>query len=75
VIEAKQRRKGEPWIRNDRLLAIATHAHTHAHIKALDGLRPHLLDEIEAFFETYNAQRKLLDEAAAAFQRQNGQPT
>jgi inorganic pyrophosphatase len=75
VIEAKQRRKGEPWIRNDRLLAVATHAHTHAHIETLDGLRPHLLDEIEAFFETYNAQRKLLDEAAAAFQRQNGQPT
>ena len=52
--------------------------------------RPTLLDEIEAFFETYNAlkgkefkpidragpkRRKLLDEAAAAFQRQNGQPT
>jgi inorganic pyrophosphatase len=91
VIEAKQRRKGEPWIRNDRLLAVATHAHTHAHIETLDGLRPHLLDEIEAFFETYNAlkekefkpidrsgpkkARKLLDEAAAAFRRKNGKPT
>ena len=85
VIEAKQRDKGGSWIRNDRLLAVATHAHTHAHVETLNDLRPHLLDEIEAFFETYNAlkgkefkpidrpgpkkARKLLDEAADAFRR------
>jgi inorganic pyrophosphatase len=51
VIEAKQRQKGGSWIRNDRLLAVATHAHTHAHIDTLEDLRPRLLDEIEAFFD------------------------
>jgi inorganic pyrophosphatase len=89
VIEAKQRDKGGSWIRNDRLLAVATHAHTHAHVETLDDLRPHLLDEIEAFFENYNAlkgrefkpidrsgpkkARKLLDEAAVAFRKRSGQ--
>lgn len=88
VIEAKQREKGGSWIRNDRLLAVAAHAHTHAHIETLDDLRPHLLDEIEAFFETYNAlkgkefkpldrsgpkkARKLLDEASDAFRKRIG---
>jgi inorganic pyrophosphatase len=87
VIEAKQRQKGGPWIRNDRLLAVATHAHIHAHIETLDDLRPRLLDEIEAFFENYNAlnkkefkpidragpkkARKLLDEGTDAFRKQS----
>src|ERR1700746_1632268 len=53
VIEAKQREMGGPWIRNDRLLAIATHAHTHGHVAKLNDLRPRLLDEIESFFENY----------------------
>lgn len=57
VIEAKQRKKGEQWIRNDRLLAVATHAHTHQHVETLDDLRPHLADEIEAFFQHYNAMK------------------
>jgi inorganic pyrophosphatase len=85
VIEAKQRDKGQDWITNDRLLAVATHAHTHAHVKSLDDLRPRLIDEIEAFFENYNRlngkefkptdrsgpkkARKLLDQGADAFQR------
>jgi inorganic pyrophosphatase len=33
---------------------VATHAHTHQHVKALDDLRPKLVDEIEAFFVDYN---------------------
>jgi inorganic pyrophosphatase len=57
AIEAKQKDKGSDWERNDRLLAVATHAHTHAHIEDLDGLRPRLLDEIEAFFTHYNQQK------------------
>ena len=57
AIEAKQREKGGGWERNDRLLAVATHAHTHAHIEELDDLRPHLLDEIEALFTNYNQQK------------------
>jgi inorganic pyrophosphatase len=89
VIEAKQRAKGQAWIRNDRLLAVATHAHTHQHIEALDDLRPHLVDESEAFFQHYNEMkgsefqpidragpkkaRKLLNEAEAAFRKKHRQ--
>ncbi|MEA2789950.1 MAG: inorganic pyrophosphatase [Acetobacteraceae bacterium] len=88
VVEAKQRKKGEDWIRNDRLLAVATHAHTHQHIETLDDLRPRLVDEIEAFFRHYNDMkgsefkpvnrdgpkraRKLLGEAEAAFRKKHG---
>jgi inorganic pyrophosphatase len=83
VIEAKQRKQGEQWIRNDRLLAVATHAHTHQHVETVDNLRPHLVDEIEASFRHYNEMKcvefkpvdqggpkkaqKLLDQAEAAF--------
>jgi inorganic pyrophosphatase len=86
VIEAKQRKKGDSWIRNDRILAVATHAHTHQHVQTLDDLRPGLVDEIEDFFRRYNEMkgtefkpidrggpkkaRKLLDKAAAAFRDQ-----
>ena len=88
VIEAKQRKKGEEWIRNDRLLAVATHARMHDHLKDLDDLRPHLLDEIEAFFKNYNdlhgkefkpvdrggpeRARKLVDEGADVFRSKRG---
>jgi inorganic pyrophosphatase len=44
-------------MRNDRLLAVALHAHTHQHIKTLQDLRDKLLDEIEAFFVDYHKQR------------------
>jgi inorganic pyrophosphatase len=54
VIEAKQRKKGEDWIRNDRLLAVATLAHSHEHVQAIGDLRPRLVDEIEAFFFHYD---------------------
>ena len=83
VIEAKQRKKGESWIENDRLLAVAAHAHTHEHVRSLEDLRPGLLDEIEDFFRHYNEMKgtefkpmhrgspqkakKRLNQAAAAF--------
>jgi len=57
AIEAKQREKDGKWETNDRLIAVAVDAHTHAHVQDLDDLRPHLLDEIEAFFENYNQQK------------------
>ncbi len=85
VIEAQQREHSGEWLKNDRLLAVATHAHTHAHVQNLEDLRPRLLDEIEAFFENYNRlngkefkpkdrsgpkkARKLIDEGVAAFQK------
>lgn len=57
VIEAKERAEDRKWVRNDRLLAVPTHAHTHGHVHNLDDLRPKLLDEIEAFFCNYNEQK------------------
>jgi inorganic pyrophosphatase len=57
AIEAKQREKDGHWEANHRLLAVAAEAHTHAHVQDLGDLRPHLLDEIEAFFENYNQQK------------------
>jgi inorganic pyrophosphatase len=86
VIEAEQRSQGsEDWVRNDRLLAVATHAHTHEHVKTLDDLRPRLVDEIEQFFAHYNKLKggefkplchgspekahKLVEEGAALFAR------
>lgn len=54
AIEAEQRKEGEDWIRNDRLLAVATHAHIHGNVESIKDLNPKMLDEIEAFFEHYN---------------------
>jgi inorganic pyrophosphatase len=54
VLEVRQRTKTEKrWRRNDRFFAVATHAHDHQHLKTLADLRPHMLDEIEAFFAHY----------------------
>jgi inorganic pyrophosphatase len=57
AIEAEQKEKGEGWTRNDRLIAIATHAQTYDKAKKLSDLRPHLLDEIKQFFVSYNKLR------------------
>jgi inorganic pyrophosphatase len=53
ALEVEQKDQGEPWERNDRFFAVATHAHTHQALKKLDDLRPHLLPEIESFFTHY----------------------
>jgi len=58
VIEAKQKKKGADWLRNDRLVAVAMHAQAYNDgIVSLDDLRPHLIEEIKAFFMTYNRLR------------------
>ncbi|TPG46477.1 hypothetical protein EAH89_24500 [Roseomonas nepalensis] len=44
-------------IRNDRLIAAATHAHTHEHIKTVEDLPGYLLRKIEGFFAQYNQLR------------------
>ncbi len=54
VIEAEQRERNGTWLRNNRLVAVATHARTHEHVHALTDLRPRLLDEVGAFFAHYN---------------------
>jgi inorganic pyrophosphatase len=54
VIKANQTEKDGEVQRNDRLLAVATHAHTHAHVKHLKDLRPEMTEEVEHFFVSYN---------------------
>ncbi|MBV9245686.1 MAG: inorganic diphosphatase [Methylobacteriaceae bacterium] len=53
-IEAEQREKGGRWERNDRLIAVATHAHLHGNTKSVKDLDPSVINEIEAFFSHYN---------------------
>lgn len=57
AIEAEQKDHAGGWETNDRLVAVATHAHSHADETSLKSLRPHLVEEIIAFFEQYNRQR------------------
>lgn len=57
AIEAEQKKKKKKWVRNDRLIAVATHAQNHDHARSLSNLRPHLVKEIEGFFVEYNALR------------------
>lgn len=53
VLEVRQREGAGKWKRNDRFLAVASRAHEHGHLQDLADLRPHLLDEVEAFFVHY----------------------
>src|SRR5437899_1413831 len=55
VLEVSQKVAKQPWKRNDRFFAVATHAHTHQALRKLGDLRPHLLEEIESFFIHYAA--------------------
>ena len=54
VIEADQTERDGQSTRNDRLLAVATRAHTHSDVKTVDDLRPKMVEEIEHFFSSYN---------------------
>jgi inorganic pyrophosphatase len=53
VLEIRQRTKEQGWRRNDRFLAVPIHSRAYRGLESLDDLRPHLLDEVEAFFVTY----------------------
>ena len=64
-IEAKQKEKGESWTKNDRLIAVATHAQTYQKAENLSDLRPHLVDEIIEFFVDYNKLRNRKFKAGA----------
>lgn len=54
VIEARQKEKRKPWIRNDRLIAVASHARAHSSVSTLRELPRQILPDIEAFFIDYN---------------------
>jgi inorganic pyrophosphatase len=53
----QQDEKDHEPVRNDRLIAVATHARSYAETKSLSDLRPHLVEEIKAFFVQYNQLR------------------
>lgn len=54
VIEAEQRHGRGPWIRNDRLIAVAEGATERGDLRGLADLDGRLLDQIETFFVTYD---------------------
>lgn len=56
IIEAKQIQDGETE-RNDRLLGVAIHSYDHEDLTTLDEVNKTLLDQVEAFFVSYNQQR------------------
>ena len=51
------REERKDWVRNDRLVAVARHAQTHQDAQTLESLRPHMPQEISAFFVEYNKLR------------------
>ncbi len=56
AIRAEQKERGGGWKENDRLVAVACHAHSHSDETSLKSLKPHLIDEIIEFFREYNRQ-------------------
>ena len=54
-IKATQTEKGKTE-RNDRLIAVAECQVNLAHVHSLDDLQPHVLEQIEHFFVSYNKE-------------------
>jgi len=57
VIEGNQTEVDGTRFRNDRLIAVATHAHVHGEVKSISELDKKVVDEIEHFFIYYNERR------------------
>ena len=55
VIEVEQK-EGKDAFRNDRLLAVSLHSHSHVAVKNIKELDRRLVKEIEKFFLSYNEQ-------------------
>ena len=56
VIEAEQTEKGGEAEKNDRLIAAAPESPLYAHVMQLSDLPSELVDQVEHFFVSYNAQ-------------------
>lgn len=56
VIQAEQT-DDDGTVRNDRVLAVASHSHTHADIKQPKDLNSRMIKELEDFFVAYNKAR------------------
>jgi inorganic pyrophosphatase len=54
VVEAEQTERDGETERNDRLIGVAAESRLLRHVRALGGLSPDLLEEIEHFFASYN---------------------
>lgn len=56
VFEAEQTERDGARTENDRLVAVAACSHRHAAVRTLDDVGRVVLDEIEHFFQSYNAE-------------------
>jgi inorganic pyrophosphatase len=56
IIQAEQTEDGKSES-NDRLLGVAVHSYDHENLKSIDDVSKTLLDQVEAFFISYNKQR------------------
>lgn len=57
VLEAEQGQPGQQGERNDRFLAVARQSHVYRDWHNIGDVPTRALDELEAFFVSYNAQR------------------
>jgi inorganic pyrophosphatase len=56
VLEAEQTKDGQTE-RNDRLVAVASEAHTYGNVRTLKDVNRELIRELVHFFESYNEMR------------------
>jgi inorganic pyrophosphatase len=56
VIQAEQTQDGKVES-NDRLLGVAVHSYAHQGLRTIGDVNRRLLDQVEAFFVSYNQQR------------------
>ena len=56
IITAEQSEDGKKES-NDRLLGVAIHSYDHENLKSIENVSKTLLDQLEAFFISYNKQR------------------
>jgi inorganic pyrophosphatase len=56
IINAEQTEDGKTK-KNDRLLGVAVHSYAHEDVNSIDEVSKTLLDQVEAFFISYNKQR------------------
>jgi inorganic pyrophosphatase len=56
IVAAEQTENGKTET-NDRLLGVAVHSYNHEGLETIDDVSKTLLDQVEAFFVSYNKQR------------------
>ncbi|HEX6707239.1 MAG TPA: inorganic diphosphatase [Albitalea sp.] len=65
VIEARQKSRGKPALRNDRLLAVAATSWRHGRVRTLADLGDAFVEQVERFFVFYNAAQDIVFEPLA----------